>query len=165
MTSYSINDIVAIQRGSCFGVIVDSRTVKRGRRAGSREYTVGILTGAKKGCNEAECGSCTVLLDGKPVLACLLLMGDARDREILTVEGLVRDGEPHPLQSQMAVLGGVQCGYCTPGIVMSAYALLEGNPDPSEEEVRLAISGNICRCTGYVKIVEAVRAAADLRRR
>ncbi len=123
------------------------------------------LTGSKLGCNEAECGSCTVLLDGKPVLACLLLMGDARDREILTIEGLARDGEPQLLQRQMALLGGVQCGYCTPGIVMSAYALLEGNPDPSELDVRLAISGNICRCTGYVKIVEAVRAAADLRRR
>ena len=123
------------------------------------------LTGSKLGCNEAECGSCTVLLDGKPILACLLLVGDARDREILTIEGLARDGEPQPLQSQMALLGGVQCGYCTPGIVMSAYALLEGNPDPSELDVRLAISGNICRCTGYVKIVEAVRAAADLRLR
>ena len=122
------------------------------------------LTGTKVGCNEGECGSCTVLLDGKPVLACLLLIGDAIGREVLTIEGLPRGGQPHPLQAQMVELGGIQCGYCTPGIIMSAYALLQEQPDPTPEEVRQAIAGNICRCTGYTKIVDAVqRAAAEIR--
>ena len=122
------------------------------------------LTGSKKGCDEAECGSCTIILGGKPVLPCLILIGDARDEEILTIEGLSNGGEPHPLQVQMVNQGGIQCGFCTPGIIMSAYALLEENPDPTEEEIRFAMSGNICRCTGYSKIVEAVQAAAvDLR--
>ena len=122
------------------------------------------LTGSKIGCNEAECGSCTVMLDGVPVLSCLTLIGDARDREVLTIEGLARNGEPHPLQARMTNLGGIQCGFCTPGIIMSACALLQENPDPTSEEVRQAISGNICRCTGYSKIVDAVQAtAADMR--
>ena len=122
------------------------------------------LTGSKIGCNEAECGSCTVLLDGVPVLSCLTLIGDAREREVLTIEGIARDGQPHPTQARMIDMGGIQCGYCTPGIIMSAYALLQENPDPTGEEVRSAISGNICRCTGYSKIVEAVQAAAaDMR--
>ena len=122
------------------------------------------LTGTKVGCNEGECGSCTVLLDGKPVLACLLLIGDAIGREVLTVEGLPRGGQPHPLQQQMVDLGGIQCGYCTPGIIMSAYALLQEQPDPTPDDVRQAIAGNICRCTGYTKIVDAVqRAAAEIR--
>ncbi len=122
------------------------------------------LTGSKKGCDEAECGSCTIILGGKPVLPCLILIGDARDEEILTIEGLSNEGEPHPLQVQMVNQGGIQCGFCTPGIIMSAYALLEENPDPTEEDIRFAMSGNICRCTGYSKIVEAVQAAAvDLR--
>ena len=122
------------------------------------------LTGTKVGCNEGECGSCTVLLDGKPVLACLLLIGDAIGREVLTVEGLPLGGQPHPLQQQMVDLGGIQCGYCTPGIIMSAYALLQEQPDPTPDDVRQAIAGNICRCTGYTKIVDAVqRAAAEIR--
>lgn len=123
------------------------------------------LTGSKKGCNEGECGSCTVVLEGVPVLSCLVLIGDARGKEILTIEGLSPGGVPHPLQVEMVNLGGVQCGYCTPGIIMSAYTLLEKNEDPTDEEVRFAISGNICRCTGYGKIVDAVQAAAkELRR-
>ena len=128
------------------------------------------LTGTKVGCNEGECGSCTILLDGKPVLACLLLIGDAIGRDVLTIEGLSRPdtltGEvrPHPLQQNMVDLGGIQCGYCTPGIIMSSYALLQEQPDPTSEEVRQAIAGNICRCTGYTKIVDAVqRAAAEVR--
>ena len=118
------------------------------------------LTGAKKGCDEGECGSCTVLLDGKPVLSCILLVSDVREREILTIEGLSQDGEPHPIQVEMTERGGIQCGYCTPGIILSAYALLQENPRPSEDEIRFAIAGNICRCTGYSKIIEAVQAAA-----
>ena len=118
------------------------------------------LTGSKKGCNEAECGSCTVLLDGKAVVSCLLLMGDAHRGEILTIEGLSKDGTPHPIQERMIEMGGIQCGYCTPGVIMSAYALLRENPQASEGEIRFAVAGNICRCTGYNKIVKAVRAAA-----
>ena len=119
------------------------------------------LTGSKKGCNEAECGSCTVLLNGRPVVSCLVLVPDAVGREIVTIEALAKDGTPHPVQRQMVEQGGVQCGYCTPGMIMSAYALLQENPRPTDEEIRFAISGNICRCTGYGKIVKAVRAAAE----
>ena len=119
------------------------------------------LTGSKKGCNEAECGSCTVLLNGRPIVSCLLLIPDAVDQDIITIEALAENGVPHPLQQQMVEQGGVQCGYCTPGMIMSAYALLQEGLDPTDEEIRKAISGNICRCTGYGKIVKAVQAAAE----
>lgn len=114
------------------------------------------LTGTKVACGEGECGACTVLLDGQPVNSCLVPALKAQGREVLTVEGLAPLGELHPLQKAFVEHGAVQCGYCTPGMLMSAKALLDRNPNPTEEEVRLAISGNLCRCTGYAKIVEAI---------
>jgi carbon-monoxide dehydrogenase small subunit len=114
------------------------------------------LTGTKVACGEGECGACTVLLDGVPVNSCLVPALKAQGREVLTVEGLAPLGELHPLQKAFVEHGAVQCGYCTPGMLMSAKALLDHNPNPTEDEVRLAISGNLCRCTGYAKIVEAI---------
>lgn len=120
------------------------------------------LTGTKHGCELGECGTCTVLLDGRPVLSCLALAVACQDREIRTVEGLESDGRLDPLQDAFADLGAAQCGYCTPGFLMVARALLDENPHPSREEIREAISGNLCRCTGYLKILEAVeRAVAE----
>jgi carbon-monoxide dehydrogenase small subunit len=119
------------------------------------------LTGTKEGCGIGDCGACTVLLDGKPVASCLTLVVEVRDREVLTIEGLSKDGELHPLQRAFIDHFAVQCGFCTPGMILSAKALLDRNPHPVEEEVRQALSGNLCRCTGYVKIVEAVLAAAE----
>ena len=123
------------------------------------------LTGAKYGCGMGECGACTVLLDGEAVYSCLTLAVEAQGREITTIEGLDRDGELDPLQRAFAEGGGVQCGFCTPGMILAARALLARNPGPSEEEIRRALSGNLCRCTGYMKIVEAVQAAANEGRR
>ena len=119
------------------------------------------LTGSKIGCNEAECGSCTVIVDGLAMLSCVMLVGDARNKEVLTIEGLAADGELHPLQTAMINNGGIQCGYCTPGVIMSAYALLQENPHPTSDEIRFALAGNICRCTGYNKIVESIQSAAS----
>ncbi|NIS60277.1 MAG: 2Fe-2S iron-sulfur cluster binding domain-containing protein [Proteobacteria bacterium] len=119
------------------------------------------LTGTKKGCDTGQCGSCTILLDGKPVTSCLILAIEARGKEILTVEGLAKNGQLHPLQEAFVEEGAVQCGYCTPGMLLSAKALLDENPSPTEEEVKEAISGNLCRCTGYVKIVTAILAGAE----
>ncbi|MDA0746195.1 MAG: (2Fe-2S)-binding protein [bacterium] len=118
------------------------------------------LTGTKEGCSTGDCGACTVLLDGKPVTSCLVLAVSASGKKILTVEGIAREGHMHPLQEAMVNLGGLQCGFCTPGILVSAYALLLENPDPSEAEIQRALAGNLCRCTGYVKIIEAVQQAA-----
>ena len=118
------------------------------------------LTGTKVACGEGECGACTVLLDGQPVNSCLVPALKVQGREVLTVEGLAPLGELHPLQKAFVEHGAVQCGYCTPGMLMSAKALLDHNPSPTEDEVRLAISGNLCRCTGYAKIVEAVLEAS-----
>ncbi|HEY7033658.1 MAG TPA: (2Fe-2S)-binding protein [Thermomicrobiales bacterium] len=118
------------------------------------------LTGAKFGCGMGECGACTVLLDGAAVFSCLTLAVEAQGHEIATIEGLAKDGQLDPVQRAFAETGGVQCGFCTPGMVLSARAFLNEHPDPSEEDVRRALSGNLCRCTGYGKIVEAVLAAA-----
>ncbi len=119
------------------------------------------LTGAKKGCDAGDCGGCTVILDGKPVVSCLTLAVEADGRDILTIEGLAQNGQLHPIQNAFVEHGAIQCGFCTPGMIMSAKALLDENPNPTEEEVRRAIAGNLCRCTGYVKIVEAILAASQ----
>lgn len=119
------------------------------------------LTGAKDGCGgEGECGACTVLLDGSPVNACLVLAGQADQREVVTVEGLAAEEGLHPLQKAFVEDGAVQCGFCTPGAIMSAVGLLEKVPDPTEAQIREALSGNLCRCTGYTKMVSAVKDAA-----
>ena len=115
--------------------------------------------GTKHGCELGECGACAVLLDGKPVLSCLMLALECDGRQVLTVEGLGEDGRLHPLQDAFADLGAAQCGYCTPGILVTAKALLDGNPQPSRDQIREALSGNLCRCTGYLQIFEAVEAA------
>lgn len=119
------------------------------------------LTGTKKGCDTGDCGACTVLLDGKAVNSCLVLAVDADGREITTIEGLARNGRLDPIQQAFIEYGAVQCGYCTPGMIMAARALLNHNPNPTEDQVRSAIAGNLCRCTGYVKIVQAIMAAAE----
>lgn len=119
------------------------------------------LTGSKEGCDDSECGACMVLIDGRPVNSCSYLALQAEGREITTVEGLSDEGELAPLQRAFLDAGGVQCGFCTPGMLISATALLREHPAPSEDEVRLALSGNLCRCTGYQKIVSAVLSAAD----
>lgn len=119
------------------------------------------LTGTKKGCNEGECGACTVLLDGKPVTSCLVLAIEAQGKRIETVEGVAKDGELHPLQHAFIEHGAFQCGFCTPGTLMAAKGLLIENPRPSEEDVRKSIAGNLCRCSGYNRYVEAILDAAE----
>ena len=117
------------------------------------------LTGTKQGCDMGQCGACTVLLDGQPVRSCLTLAMDAQGQEITTIEGLARNGELHPLQRAFHEHGAIQCGFCTPGMILTAKTLLDENPTPTVREVKQAISGNLCRCTGYVKIIEAITAA------
>ena len=119
------------------------------------------LTGTKKGCELGDCGSCTVLLDGKPVNSCLILALEADGHEITTIEGLAQNDKLDKLQEAFVEHAAIQCGYCTPGMIMSAKALLTRNPHPTEQEVREAIAGNLCRCTGYVNIVKAIMAAAE----
>jgi aerobic carbon-monoxide dehydrogenase small subunit len=124
---------------------------------------VARLTGTKEGCSTGDCGACTVHLDGKPVASCLVLAMQARGRDIRTIEGLVKSGKLHPVQQAFVDHGVPQCGFCIPGVLMSATALLADNPTPSEAEIRLGIAGNLCRCTGYTKMVAAIGAAAGQR--
>ena len=122
------------------------------------------LTGTKKGCDEGDCGACTVLMNGKTVTSCMVLALDAHDQEITTVEGLMQNNRLHPVQDAFVQYGGVQCGFCTPGLIMSGVGLLLENPNPTEEDVRYAIGGNLCRCTGYAKVVQAILKAAETMR-
>ena len=119
------------------------------------------LTGTKKGCDTGQCGACTVLLEGKPVPSCLVLAVDAKGKDIQTIEGLAVDGRLHPLQEAFVKQGAVQCGYCTPAMILTAKALLDTNSNPTEQEIKEAIAGNLCRCTGYVKIVQAISSVAE----
>ena len=126
--------------------------------------TLGLM-GTKKSCNEGECGACTVLMNGKPVASCLVLAVDAQGKEILTIEGLSEGENLHPLQEAFLKHGGIQCGFCTPGMVMSAKAFLDEHPTPTQTEVRKAISGNLCRCTGYQQIVDSIMAGSKMMKR
>ena len=119
------------------------------------------LTGTKEGCDMGACGSCTVLLDNKAVLSCLTLAVEAQGKEITTIEGVAKDGKLHPIQEAFINHGAIHCGFCTPGMILSAKALLDENPRPTKEEIKEAIAGNLCRCTGYVKIVEAIMAVSS----
>lgn len=117
------------------------------------------LTGAKKGCDDGDCGACTVLVDGKAVASCTTLAAEVQNKEIITIEGLAKNGKLHPLQRAFIDCFALQCGYCTPGMILSGVALLSENPDPTEEEIRDTLRGNICRCTGYTKIIDAINQA------
>lgn len=119
-------------------------------------------TGTKHGCELGECGACAVILDGEPVLSCLVLALECDGRNVVTIEGLATDGELHPMQEAFANLGGSQCGYCTPGMILTAKALLDRTPHPSHDQIREALSGNLCRCTGYLQIFDSVEAAIAL---
>jgi carbon-monoxide dehydrogenase small subunit len=119
------------------------------------------FTGTKRGCDLGACGACTVLIEGKPYLSCLTLAADVQGKKILTIEGLLQEGDLHPLQKAFVEKGAIQCGFCTPGMILTAKAFLDEYPRMSEEEVKKAISGNLCRCTGYVKIVEAILSSID----
>ena len=118
------------------------------------------LTGTKRGCNSGECGACTVLLEGIPILSCMTLACEVEGKKIQTIEGIAQNGELHPVQKAFIECGAIQCGFCIPGMVLSAVALLNSNPNPNTDEIKKAISGNLCRCTGYIKIIEAIQQAA-----
>jgi carbon-monoxide dehydrogenase small subunit len=144
-------------------------------RVNSEEYEVAVapnrtllevlrelnFTGTKEGCDMGGCGACTVLLDGEPILSCLTLAIDVKDRDILTIEGLAQEGDLHPLQKAFVDHGAIQCGYCIPGTILAAKALLDKNPHPTKDEVKEGISGNLCRCTGYVKIIDAILSTTE----
>ncbi|MBI2913392.1 MAG: (2Fe-2S)-binding protein [Chloroflexi bacterium] len=119
------------------------------------------LTGSKEGCGTGDCGACSLIVDGRLITSCLMLAPEAAGRDIITIEGLARNGDLHPVQQAFIDTGGVQCGFCTPGMIMAAKALLERNPAPTLDEIREGLAGNLCRCTGYAKIYEAVQAAAQ----
>ena len=119
------------------------------------------LTGAKRGCDEGDCGACVVLLDGKPIASCLVLAIEVQGKDILTIEGLAINGNLHPLQDAFIKYGAIQCGFCTPGMILATKALLDRNPRPTKYEIKEAIAGNLCRCTGYIKIIEAIQAVAQ----
>lgn len=119
------------------------------------------LTGTKEGCGVGECGACTVIMEGRIVNACLILAAEAREKEIITIEGMAKGEELHPIQQAFVDIGGLQCGFCTPGMVLSTKALLDKNQNPTDEEIRKGLEGNFCRCTGYTKIIESVREAAE----
>lgn len=119
------------------------------------------LTGAKRGCDVGDCGACTVIVDGKAINACLMLASQADGREVLTIEGLASRDSLHPIQQAFEDHASLQCGFCGPGVILSAKALLDENPEPTDREIRDALSGNLCRCTGYIKMIEAIRSAAD----
>jgi aerobic carbon-monoxide dehydrogenase small subunit len=123
------------------------------------------LTGAKEGCGVGECGACTVIMDGATVNACLILAAEANGKKIVTIEGLADGDVLHPVQQAFVDIGGLQCGFCTPGMVLSAKVLLDANPNPTDAEIRKGLEGNFCRCTGYTKIIESVRSAAERMRR
>jgi carbon-monoxide dehydrogenase small subunit len=120
------------------------------------------LTGTKNGCSAGECGACTVLLNGEPVNSCMVLAAECNGAEVVTVEGLAGDQQLSPVQEAMIHAGGVQCGFCTPGVLITSRGLLDRNPDPSEEEISAALVGNLCRCTGYIRIIESIREAARM---
>ena len=151
-------DIVLTVNGTAYPVAVEST-----RNLLSTIRTEVGLTGTKEGCDDCECGACMVLLDGQPVNSCSYLAVQAEGREITTIEGVMTGDELHPLQRNLLEAGGVQCGFCTPGMVLSATALLARNPSPSTDEIRIGLSGNLCRCTGYAKIIEAVERTANER--
>ena len=120
------------------------------------------LKGTKRGCDQGQCGACTVLLNGRPVLSCILLAVQADGKKVTTIEAVAAEGKLHPLQEAFVAEGGTQCGFCTPGMILSSKALLEQNPAPGDDEIRQALSGNLCRCTGYAKIIRAVKKAAQM---
>jgi aerobic carbon-monoxide dehydrogenase small subunit len=119
------------------------------------------LVGTKEGCGSGDCGACTVLMDGRPVTSCMVLAAAVDGADILTIEGLEKNGELHPLQKAFIEEGAVQCGFCTPGMILSSLALLQENPDPGDEAIKRAIAGNLCRCTGYARIIAAIKTAAE----
>jgi len=150
--------VVAVTvNGELHEVLVDSRTSLLQLL---REHLG--LTGTKEGCSEGECGACSVILNGRLVDSCLILALEAKGSQVLTIEGLATDGELHPLQKAFIDCGGVQCGFCTPGMIMASKALLDEVPRPTEDQIRQALGGNLCRCTGYAKIIDSVLAAAGM---